>query len=185
MLKKEDGSWFALYVRSCHEKVVEAQLAAKDQNVFLPVYATKRKWADRWKSIALPLFPGYVFCKFVPEKRASVLATSGVVDLVRVGLEPAPIEDVVIDQIRRIAESSLLAEPYEGLLAGEEVMMCGGPLSGLTGTLMEVRKGLRMVVSVQLLQRSIAVEIDREWVVPRMPIKRAYSDHLGPKAHVA
>ena len=83
--------WYALHVRSRHEKSVHAQLQGKEQDAFLPTYLVKNKWADRWKTVSLPLFPGYVFCRFDIAARYSVLETSGVIDVVRVGAEPAAI----------------------------------------------------------------------------------------------
>jgi transcription antitermination factor NusG len=129
----------------------------------------RRKWADRWKNLALPLFPGYVFCHFDAVKRARVLATSGVIDVVRFGNELIPIEDIEIEAIRLVVNSSLTTEPYASLGRGQRVMMIDGPLRGITGTLIEIRKKLRLVVSVELLQRSVLVEVEREWAVPCEP----------------
>jgi transcription antitermination factor NusG len=157
--------WYALYVRSRHEKSVQAQLNGKRAEVFLPLYSTRNKWADRWKTVSLPLFPGYVFCRFNESKRSSVVATSGVIDVVRMGSQPAPIDDAQIEALMRVVNSPLLAEPYADLFPGEQVTMSDGPLKGMTGTLTEVRKGLRLVVSVELLRRSVLIEIDRDWVV--------------------
>jgi transcriptional antiterminator NusG len=165
--------WYALHVRSRHEKTVHAQLDAKQVPVFLPLYSHKHKWADRWKTVSLPLFPGYVFCHLELESRASAVATSGVIEIVRVGIDPAPIPDSVIDSIRRIVNSPLLIEPYSNLEPGQQVTMCGGPLEGLSGTLIENRKGLRLLISVNLLHRAVLVEIDREWVIPLDPLKAA------------
>jgi transcription antitermination factor NusG len=170
-----EKQWYALYVRSRHEKLVEAQLEAKQHHVFLPLYAQKHKWADRWKMVSLPLFPGYVFCQFNPVSRSSVLATSGVIDVVRTGSEPSPIGIGEIEAIQRVVKSSLLTEPYAGLVKGDAVMMSEGPLAGLTGTLMEIRSSPRLVISVELLCRSVLVEIDRDWVIPRKPSARTYT----------
>jgi transcription antitermination factor NusG len=163
--------WYALYVRSHHEKNVSAQLEGKSYEVFLPLYWARHRWADRWKTLSLPLFPSYVFCRFDPNARSSVLATTGVIDVVRVGTEPAPIETREIDAIRLITKSSLLTEPYAGLVRGQRVMMIAGPLSGLTGTLIEIRKRPRLVISVELLHRSVLVEVERDWAVPCEPAK--------------
>ena len=168
--------WYALYVRSRHEKSVYAQLDAKAEEAFLPLYSRKQKWADRWKTVDFPLFPGYVFCRFDTDRRHSVLATSGVIDVVRTGSLPAGIRDRDIEAIQRVVKSPLLTEPFSDLVAGEEVMMSDGPLKGITGTLMEVRKGLRLVVSVELLRRSVLVEIDRDWVVSSSIGGRAYAE---------
>jgi len=163
------GSWYALYVRSRHEKNVHALLHAKQHDVFLPLYHSRHKWADRWKSVFLPLFPGYVFCRFEPESRSCVLTTSGVIDVVRTGSEPAPIDASEMAAVQTIANSSVLTEPYAGLVKGCLVSMCGGPLNGLTGTLLEIQKRFRLVVSIELLCRSVLVEIDRDWAVPLRP----------------
>jgi transcription antitermination factor NusG len=169
MPEQSDTAWFALYVRSRHEKSVHAQLEAKADESYLPLYCAKHKWADRWKTVSLPLFPGYVFCRFEGSRRSAVLATSGVIDVVRVGPEPAAVAASEIEAIRRVLRSQLSAEPYDDLVRGDQVRMSDGPLKGLTGTLMEVRSSLRLVISVDLLHRSVLVEIDRDWVVPSRP----------------
>lgn len=158
--------WFALHVRPRHEKSVLAQLNGKEYNAFLPTYTSRRRWADRWKELALPLFPGYVFCCFQASTRSRVLATSGVIDVVRTGSEPAPVDVAEIEAIRRVVNSPFRAEPYPALIEGQRVMVASGPLSGVTGTLLQVRSGVRLVISVELLQRSVLVEIERECVIP-------------------
>jgi transcription antitermination factor NusG len=160
------SKWYALRVRSRHEKTVHAQLMAKQQDAFLPLYSTRRRWADRWKTVSLPLFPGYVFCRLDGARRHTVLATSGVVEVVKVGPEPAPIEDAEIEAVQLIIRSQAEAEPYPGLIKGQRVMMAGGPLAGLAGTLAEIRDRLRFVVCVEILCRSVMVEVNREWIIP-------------------
>ena len=168
--QETDGSisrrWYALRVRPRHEDKVSEQLEAKKCEVFLPRYSERRKWADRWKVLTLPLFPGYVFCHFDAGDRSRILATAGVIDLVRRGAEPAPIEDHEIDAIRRVVNSELKAEPYPTLACGQRVMVSGGPLDGVTGVLVQMRTSYRLVISVELLQRSVQVEIERERVLP-------------------
>jgi transcription antitermination factor NusG len=166
MATKHENRWFALYVRPRHEKTVCSQLEAKQQESFLPLYRTRNRWADRWKTVSLPLFPGYVFSRFDFAYRSSILATSGVIDVVRLGSEPAPVETAQIEAIRLIVNSAAFAEPFPRLVRGDRVMMRGGPFNGLSGTLMVVRNSLRLVVSVELLGRSVLVEIDRDWVIP-------------------
>jgi len=160
------SQWYALHVKSRHEKTVHAQLQAKEQESFLPLFVAKNKWADRWKTVLLPLFPGYVFCRFNPAGRHAVLATSGILDVVRSGSEPAAIENAEIEAVQLVVNSGVPAEPYPQLVSGQRVMLTDGPLSGLTGTLTSIRNSVRLVVSVELLCRSILVEIDRDWVVP-------------------
>ena len=160
-----EDQWYALHVRSRHEKSVWSQLESKAHEVFLPLYSSRQKWADRWKTVSFPLFPGYVFCRFNNQKRSSVLTTSGVIDVVRVGSQPAAIDSHQIEAIQRVLESQLPAESHD-LIQGEPVTMSEGPLKGLAATLVEVRNGVRLVVSIELLRRSVLVEIDRDWVVP-------------------
>ena len=183
MAQESDMNWYALYVRSRHEKMVHAQLDAKSEDVFLPVYSSRHKWADRWKTVSLPLFPGYVFCRFDTNRRSAIMTTSGVIDVVRMGSQPAAIDGAEIEAIKRVAASPLLTEPYADVVPGEIVTMSDGPLKGLNGTLMEVRKGLRLVISVQLLRRSVLIEIDRDWVVssrlPKLPMAEFPSTNLG------
>jgi transcription antitermination factor NusG len=166
--------WYALHVRSRHEKAVHAQLEAKQQDVLLPLYSVKSRRRDGWRTVSLPLFPGYVFCRFDVSARYPVLATSGVIDIVRLGSEPAPVENSEIEAIQLVVKSAVAAEPHPHLVQGQRVMMAGGPLNGLTGTLAQIRNSLRLVVCVELLCRSVLVEIDRELVIPYQPSKPAY-----------
>lgn len=177
--------WYALHVRSRHEKSVFAQLRGKQHDAFLPLYSARHRWADRQKTVSLPLFPGYVFCRFDREKRSSVLATFGLIDIVRSGTEPAPVDASEIEAIRRVVNSPLFTEPYAGLVRGQRVMMSGGPLNGLMGTLIDIRKDLRLVLTVELLQRSVLVEIEREWVVPCETAKAAYKSILSRDRQIA
>jgi transcription antitermination factor NusG len=159
--------WYALWVRSRHEHTVAAQLDARQYEVFLPLYTARHKWADRWKTVSLPLFPGYVFSRFDVARKSSVLSASGVIDIVRIGGKPAEIAPSEIEAVQTVVKSSLFAEPYPHLVKGQRVTVSGGPLNGVPGTLVEVRNSLRLVVSVELLNRSVSVEVDRDWVIPR------------------
>ena len=161
--------WYALYVRSRHEKSVSAQLETKDYEVFLPLYRVRHRWADRWKTVSLPLFPGYVFCRFDAATRSPVLGTSGVIDVIRMGGEPAPVETSEIEAVRLAVNSPLSVEPHASLVRGQRVTVRGGPLKGLAGTLLDVRKTIRLAISVELLCRSVVVEIERDWVAPYEP----------------
>jgi transcription antitermination factor NusG len=158
--------WFALHVKSRSEKMVSTIAHHKGFEPFLPLYQSRRRWSDRFKSVALPLFPGYVFCRFSPECRLPLLTIPGVVKIVGVGKIPVPIDDTEIAVIQAAVYSGLSAEPYPFLEVGQRVRLEEGPLKGLEGFLVEVRKQQRLAVSVGLLKRSIAVEIDRQWVRP-------------------
>lgn len=166
MVNSESTKWFALHVRSRHEKSVHAQLEAKQQDTFLPLYVSQTRYDNRVRHTSLPLFPGYVFCRFDANTRYTVLATSGVIDVVRMGTEPAAIETAEIEAVQQIVRSRLTSEPYPDLVTGQRVMMTQGPLCGLTGKLTTIRNSFRLVVSVELLCRSVMVEIDRDWVIP-------------------
>jgi transcription antitermination factor NusG len=106
------------------------------------------------------------------------MATSGIIDLVRIGSEPAAIDPVEIEALQLVVSSRALAEPYGHLVRGDRVMMSEGPLKGLTGTLIEFRKSLRLVISIELLRRSVLVEIDCDWVLPCKPSMLACSPAL-------
>jgi transcription antitermination factor NusG len=135
---------------------------------------------DRWKTVCLPLFPGYVFCRVDPVALSGVLATSGVIDVVRIGPRPEPVDTGEIEVIRMVVNSNLAAEPHPALVRGQRVTVGGGPLRGVTGVLLEVRKGLRLAVSVELLHRSVIVEIERDWAVPCEPApSAAYPAHAA------
>jgi len=170
--------WYALRVRPRHEKSVFEQLEAKEYDALLPLYEAKRRWADRWKIVSLPLFAGYVFCRFNTGARARVLATPGIIDVVRTGSDPAPIDSAEIEAIRLVVKSNVKAEPYPSLLRGQRVVVSDGPLKGITGTLMDVRASVRLVISIELLQRSVQVEIERDRVIPsEATIKQTNQSH--------
>ncbi|MEZ5356577.1 MAG: UpxY family transcription antiterminator [Bryobacteraceae bacterium] len=158
--------WFALRVRSRHEKVAGTLLESRGYEPFVPLYKSRRKWSDRVKAVDMPLFPGYVFCRFNPATRAGVLNTPGVVDIVAFGPEYAVVDDNEIAALRRVCDNALECEPCDRVLAGETVRIDDGPLAGLEGKVVEVKRSLRLVLSVTLLQRSVLVEIDRAWVTP-------------------
>ena len=158
--------WFAVRTKPRSEKVVAAIAQSKGLEPFVPLYQCRRRWSDRFKSVDLPLFPGYVFCRLNPEYRLPVLTIPGVLHFVGLGKIPAPIEDTEIAAIQNALRSGLLAEPWEYLEVGQRVRIEEGPLSGLEGLLVEVRKKHRIVVSISLLKRSMAIEIERHWAWP-------------------
>ncbi|MDX1979568.1 MAG: UpxY family transcription antiterminator [Bryobacteraceae bacterium] len=166
MLKSEEIRWFALKVRSRHEKAVAAALRAKGYESFLPLYRTRHRWADRLKTVSLPLFPGYVFTHFDDRAALPVLSTPGVVEIVGFRSRPMPVEDHEIAGLRRLTETSLCYEPHPYVRIGERVRLLDGPLRGTAGILVAVKDPPRVVLSVEMLQRSVAVEIDRDWVMP-------------------
>lgn len=174
-----DAHWFALRVRSGSEKLVATIAGNKGVEHFLPVYQSRRRWSDRVKSVELPLFPGYLFCRLNPRYRLPVLTIPGVQHFVGVGKAPIAIEDAEIAAIETAIRAGLRTEPWPYLTAGQRVRVERGPLEGLEGILIEVRKQQRIVVSVQLLMRSVAVEIEREWVTPANEILRKKAAAAG------
>jgi transcription antitermination factor NusG len=158
--------WFAVHTRHHHEKTVAALLVAKGFQVFFPKYEATRRWADRWKRLTLPLFPGYLFFANEIDRRLQLLCTPGVQSIVQTGSVPAPIPNEEIQQIRRLLDSSLPVEPHPFLKEGDRVRINAGPLAGLEGLLSRKKDGLRLVLSVQLLGRSAAVSVDARIVEP-------------------
>jgi transcription antitermination factor NusG len=164
--------WFALRVKPRFEKTVSTIARNKGYEEFLPLYRTRQRWSDRMKTVDLPLFPGYVFCQLNPEYRLPLLTIPGALHFVGIGKVPVSIEDREIVALQAAIRSGLLAEPWPFLDVGQRVRLEEGPLAGLEGLLIEIRNKHRLVVSVTLLKRSMAVEIDRNWVRPLDCIKR-------------
>jgi transcription antitermination factor NusG len=158
--------WYALQVRSRHENSVTLHLQGRGYEPFLPLYKSRRRWSDRFKEIDLPFFPGYVFCQFNPLNRLPILGVPGVVQIVGVGGIPAPLDEAEIGAIQAVVNSRLSSQPWPYLEIGSKVRIEYGPLCGVEGILLSVKGHGRLVLSVTLLQRSVAVEIDQAWVQP-------------------
>ena len=159
------GHWFALKVKPRHEKTVATSLEAKGYKQLVPLYRCARRWSDRIKVLELPLFPGYAFCRFEFADRLKVLQTPGVLGIVTIGKAPAPVRDDEIQAIATIVSSQVPAEPAVFLRTGQSVFIIKGPLAGVRGFLQEIRNKRSLVVSVTLLQRSVAVELNTDSVV--------------------
>ena len=160
-------SWYAVRVQSKFETVANTVLSGKGYETFLPRYTARRRWSDRVKEVELPLFPGYLFCRFdLGAYAPPILTTPGVIGIVSAGRTPLPVADEEIDAVQAVIRSGLPTQPWPFLTAGSLVLIEHGPLAGLEGVALDVEKKFRLVVSVSLLQRSVAVEIDRSWVRP-------------------
>ncbi len=153
-------SWYAVYTRHQHEKGIACALAGKGFETFLPLYSTARRWKDRTKQLWLPLFPCYVFVHGNLERQLDIIVTSGVHSLVSSGGRPAAIPQSEIEAIRRALEQRLAAEPHGFLRSGDWVRVKSGSLEGVEGILVRQKNLWRLVLSVELLQRSVAVEVD-------------------------
>ena len=161
--------WYALQVRPRFEKMVASTLLFKGFEGFLPLYRHRSRWSDRIKEVQLPLFPGYLFCRFDINKRLPILITPGIIHIVGIGKTPHPVDDGEIAALQSIVISGLQAEPRSYLNIGQKVRVELGPLAGVEGILTSLKGSRRLVVSVNLLQRSVSVEIDESWVVPISP----------------
>ncbi|HKW65118.1 MAG TPA: UpxY family transcription antiterminator [Candidatus Acidoferrum sp.] len=158
--------WYALWVKSRHENVVASHLRARGFESLLPLYKCRRRWSDRFKEMELPLFPGYVFCQFDPQNRLPILTVPGVVHVVGVGGTPLPVDETEMAAILAAVESGLPSRPWAFLHIGNKVRIECGPLSGVEGILVGFRGHHRLVLSVTLLQRSVAVQVDDAWITP-------------------
>ena len=158
--------WFALQVRSRWEGTTAGLLRGKGLETLLPTYTTKRKWSDRFKVVEAPLFPGYVFCRFDVHNRLPVLITPGVISVVGRGKTPIAVDDKEILSIQAAIGSGIHMEPWPYLEIGERVRVKDDVLDGMEGILTNFRGSDRVVISVTLLRRSVALEIDRSRISP-------------------
>jgi transcription antitermination factor NusG len=152
--------WYALYTRHQHEKTIARILSNKGHEVFLPLYSTSHRWQDRTKQLYLPLFPGYVFLRGGLDRRLQILSTPGVYAIVGCAGRPAVIPQAEIEAVYRLVESPLRVEPHPFLKYGERVRVKSGPLQGLEGILVARKNLFRLIISVEMLGRSAAVEVD-------------------------
>jgi transcriptional antiterminator NusG len=162
--------WYALYVKTHHEKSITLSLTAKSYECFLPTYLNVRQDSKKYE---LPLFPNYVFCRLEISKPLPVLSTPGVFSIVNSGRTPAPVPASEIDRIRRLLESGCMLRPWPYLAPGNEIRVTSGPLHGVQGVVLDDKHNKWIVISIDLLQRSIAAKVDR-----------AYFTDLGPSAHI-
>jgi transcription antitermination factor NusG len=156
--------WFGIRTKSNRERVSAVSLEGKGYTTYFPTYSARRRWSDRAVESERPLFPGYVFCRFDPQKRLPILTTPGVVAVVGFGSVPAPIPDPEIEAVERVLRSGIAAEPCPFLRQGQRVRINYGSLQGLEGILVKKKSNWRLIVSVVNVARSISVEIDADWV---------------------
>lgn len=158
--------WFAAQVRSRHEKKVALQLNHSDLECFLPLYQANHRWQDRNVVVDLPLFPGYVFVRAQREDRLRVVRIAGVVNLVGIHGQPTPIEEREIDTLRQFVLHDGRVQPHPYLSIGRRVRVQSGPLADTEGILTRRKGRCRLVVSIHLIERSVAVEVDAGDVFP-------------------
>jgi transcription antitermination factor NusG len=175
--------WFAIRVKSNFEKKVANGLRHKGLEEFLPLYQSRKRLSDRYKTVDLPLFPGYLFCRLDLDHRLPLLTTVGFLYIVSVGNKPVPVDEDEIAAVQFVVRSGVPAMPWPSLAVGQRVRLEGGPLCGLEGAVTQVGMRDRICVSVTLLQRGVSVEVDREWIRPVDParITSIHSSVVVPK----
>src|SRR6516225_4652564 len=158
--------WYAVQVRTRWEHSTSMLLRGKGYQTLLPTYKTKKDWGGKPREVNAPLFPGYVFCQFDAQNRLPVLVTPGVVSVVGRGKIPVPVDDAEIAAVQTVVSSGFHAQPWPFLELGQRVRIETEPLQGLEGILVHFKGNHRIVLSVSLLLRSVALEIDRSSVRP-------------------
>ena len=158
--------WFAIRVKSNFEKRVATGLRNRGLEEFLPLYQSRRRLSDRYKTVDLPLFPGYLFCRLDLDRRQTLMTTPGFLYMVSVGHKPVPVDEGEIAAVQFVVRSGFPAMPWPSLAVGQRVRLESGPLCGLEGVVIQVGMRDRICVCVTLLQRGVSVEVDRDWIRP-------------------
>jgi len=158
--------WYAIHTRSRHEKFVRDQFVAKEITHLLPLHHKRSQWKDRVKMIEVPLFGGYIFAHFALQNKLQVLQTVGVVRLVSLNGMAEPVPEEQIETISKMVKHDLTYDPYPYLKEGMFVRVVRGPLQGAEGILVEKKKNYRFVLSIDLIQKAVAVDIDSADVEP-------------------
>jgi transcription antitermination factor NusG len=160
--------WYAIHTRSRHEKRVTADLLEKAVHAYLPLSSAERQWSDRRKTVDTPLFPGYVFVKILPDAQARVpvLQVNGVIGFLGVRGVGVPIPETEIAAIQTLQREKVPVQPHPFVKVGQRVRICGGSLDGLEGLLTGMDGTKSLVVSIELIERSVALRISGYHVVP-------------------
>ena len=157
--------WYAAYTSSRHEKTVAEHLRQREVECFLPLYETVRRWNNGRHRVQLPLFPSYVFVRMGVRDKLRVLQVPGLAQLVSFQGSPAVLPDAEIETLRSALASGVPAQPYRYLSVGSQVEVCNGPLQGMRGILLRHQGQFRVVLSVEMIMRSIVVEVEASDVV--------------------
>jgi transcription antitermination factor NusG len=175
----EAGSvqWFALAVKPRHDKAVARSLESKGFETFVPLFRKRNYYPTRYKDSELPLFPGYVFCRFNALFRLPIVTTPGITQILGNGNYPIPLEEAEINSLQTAVKAQLPIAPFPYLQIGQRVRIEEGALAGVEGIVIKLKQPLRLVLSISLLQRSVLLEVDSADVsarqVPRPPADRA------------
>lgn len=162
-------NWYALTIKPQAEITARLALDYRGFPTLLPLYRERRRWSDRWKTIERPIFPGYLFCQFDPDFRRDVITAPGVRAIVGFGSSFEPVPEPQISAIQSAIASAAPLSPWDYLTVGERVRVAEGPLAGVEGILADLKNSIRVVVTVELLQRSLAIEVERHAVRPLAP----------------
>jgi transcription antitermination factor NusG len=174
--------WICIQTQVRKETVAAAHLQFRGYEVYLPVYKKHKSWSDRIVTVECPLFPGYLFCRYDSAK-PPIVTTPGVVSVLGSGGRPEIVPEVEIAAIQIMLRSGFAVLPHPYLQEGETVTITDGPLKGIQGIFVKNKSEMRVVVSVKLLQRSVAVDVDRQsvkqelWSSSRCPVK--LDDHFA------
>jgi transcription antitermination factor NusG len=158
--------WYAGYTASRHEKRVAEHFAQRGVEHFLPLYETIHRWNNGRHRVQLPLFPGYIFVRIALRDRLRVIEVPGFVRLVGFNSLPHPLPEADINKMKEALSKGVLAEPYPYLTVGTRVEIRNGPMQGMTGILLRRQNKCRVVISVDLIMRSMAVDVDASDVIP-------------------
>jgi transcription termination/antitermination protein NusG len=158
--KVSNQNWFALVVRPRHEKAAEQILANKGFQTFLPLYGRCHRYGTRLREYRVPLFPGYLFCRFDPQAQLALLTTPSVVQVVGAGRIPLPVDETEVESLRIAVASPFTLAPHPYVQVGRTVRVTDGPLAGAEGIIATLKDSTRLVLSITMLQRSVTVEYD-------------------------
>jgi transcription antitermination factor NusG len=161
---EEKHPWYAVHVRVRYEKNVERNLSGKGYTCFVPVYECARRWGNRDRTVALPLFASYVFCRFNAQDRLPILVTPGVISIVGFSDGPVAVDENEMNNLIAAVNARAGCTPHPFLKIGERARIVAGPLTGVEGVLIRNKHRSRLVLSVELLHRSVAVEVDETWI---------------------
>lgn len=167
-----EARWYAAYTSANHEKRVAHQLGQRNVEHFLPLYASVRRWKDRRVELELPLFPGYVFVRLALKERLCVLHVPGVAWLVGFGGLPTALPDEEMAALQRGLAQGVRAKPHPFLTIGRRVQVKSGPLAGMQGILVRKKSTVRFVISMDLIQRSVMVDVDSADIDPLLESRK-------------
>jgi len=158
--------WYAAYTAPRHEKKISEQLRERSIESFLPLYETMRRWKNGRTKVQLPLFPGYIFVHIPLSERLSVLKLPSVVRLVGFNGQPLPLSDAEVAAIQTCLQGGAKVAPHPFLAIGRRVRIIRGPLEGLEGIVVRKKSQFRFVISLELIQRSVSVDIEQTDLFP-------------------